>query len=45
MNMILLILLVLVGMAVFSYFLMITAPFMDNEGHIIDEDDEQIHNT
>lgn len=45
MNTILLILLVLVGMTIFGYFLVITAPFMDDEGHIIDEDDEQIHNT
>lgn len=44
MNTILLILLVLIGMAIFSYFLMITAPFMDDEGHVINEDDEQIHN-
>lgn len=40
MNTILLILLVLLGIAIFSYFLMITAPFMDDEGNIIDEDDE-----
>lgn len=45
MNTILLILLVLIGMAIFGWFLMITAPFMDDEGHIIDEDGEQIHNT
>lgn len=38
--MIFLILLVLVGIAIFSYFLMITAPFMDDNEHIIDEEDE-----